>query len=74
MCSIAINNITVTGCSSNTLICYTASTEHNNITVIAEDIVIITMDIPDNDIYNTTILLEYESGQLFSSTESEISK
>ena len=74
LCSISISNVTVTSCSRNTLICYTASTAYNNVTIIGEDIIITAMTLPDNNIFNTTVSLEYESGQLFLSTEIETSK
>ena len=66
--------MTVTSCSRNTLICYTASTAYNNVTIIGEDIIITAMALPDSNIFSTTVSLEYESGQSFLYTEIETSK
>ena len=49
--------------------CYAASTYHGNVTIDDNGVVIADMDLPDDVMYNTSILVEYDSGLMLTTNE-----
>ena len=48
-------------------ICYTASIHHGNVTIDDDGVVTADMNLPNDVMYNTSILVEYDSGLMLTS-------